>query len=289
MLSTAMLGQVILNGLSLSAVYVLMALGFTLIFGIMRIVNFAHGELCMLGGFTLLYLFGSLKLPFLVALVLSVIVTAVVALPIERLVFRPFYGKELPGMIATLGLSVVLQHAAVIKWGTHEQSIPASVTDSLRFGGVIFPLDKLVVILISLVALGAFYAFMRFTKLGLAMRAAAQDFEVARTQGIPSGRVYTLAFAVATMLAALAGGLLGQLYSLSPFMGHLPLLKAFIVVILGGLGSIPGAMVGGLLMGMMESAVQTYVGGAASDFIAFGVIMALLLWRPWGLMGRAEA
>lgn len=289
MQNAAMLAQVILNGLSLSAVYILMALGFTLIFGIMRIVNFAHGEMCMLGGFALFYLYGTLKLNFFLALVLAVALVGVLTIPVERLVFRPFYGKELPGMIATLGLSVTLQHLGVIAWGTYERAVPPAVTGSLHFSGLILPLDRVVLIIVSLVALGAFYVFMRFTKAGLAMRAAAQDFEVARVQGIASGRIYILAYVVATMLAALAGGMLGQLFSLSPFMGQLPLIKAFIVVILGGLGSIPGAVVGGLLMGMAESALQTYVGGAAAEFIAFGAIIALLVWRPWGLMGRPEA
>jgi branched-chain amino acid transport system permease protein len=289
MFSPAIVAQVILNGLTLSAVYILVALGFTLIFGIMRIVNFAHGEFAMLGGFALFYLYGSLEINFFLALALASVGAALVGLVLERLVFRPFYGREFQGMIATLGLSVALQYVAVILWGADERAIPPAFTSSLQLGSVIFPLDRLAVVVVAATVLACFYAFMRFTRVGLAMRATAQDAEIAETQGVSSARIYTLALLVATSMAALAGGMLGQLYSLSPFLGQLPIMKSFVVVILGGLGSIPGAAAGGLILGMAESSLNTFYGGGIAELIEFAAIILVLIWRPWGLFGRAEA
>jgi len=288
MLSPTLVAQTVVNGVAISAVYILVALGFTLIFGIMRTVNFAHGEFAMLGGFALFILYGTLKLDFFIALPLAALVVATGSLVFERLVFRPFYQKELQGMIATLGLSVALQYSAMIPFGPQDKSVPSAFTSLVELHGLTFASDRLAVLAIAAVVLLAFYLFMRFTKMGLAMRAAAQDPEIAEAQGIDSRRVYQSAFFLATLMAALAGGLIGQVYSLSPFMGTTPLVKAFTVVILGGLGSIPGAAAGGLLLGMGETFLKTFYGAAPADFASFGAIVLLLIWRPQGLFGRGE-
>lgn len=141
---------------------------------------------------------------------------------------------------------------------------------------------------IAITVLIAFYLFIRHTRAGLAMRAVAQDLEIAQAQGINPTRTCQLAFVVAIFMTALAGGLYGQIYFLSPFMGEVPLLKAFIVVILGGMGSIPGAAIGGLILGMSESFLSTYFGASVSSFVSFGVVILLLIFRPWGLMGTPE-
>ncbi len=159
----------------------------------------------------------------------------------------------------------------------------------LVLGDVILPVDRLVVLLIALVALASFYGFMRHTRAGLAMRAAAQDVEIAETQGVNTRRTYQVAFFVAILLAALAGSLWGQIYAVSPFLGERPLMMAFIVVILGGMGSIPGAALGGVLLGFTESFVGTFYGAAASAFLSFGVVVLLLVVRPWGILGTPEA
>jgi branched-chain amino acid transport system permease protein len=271
-----------------SAIYILMALGFTMLFSIMRIVNFAHGEFAMLGGFTLLHVLRLGDVPFLLALPLSAVLVGLASLLVERLVLRPFYGKEHQGMIATLGLSTIIVYMSVIAFGVAQRSIPPAFSEVYILGPVILTADRLVVLGTSAIALVAFFVFMRFTRTGLAMRVVAQDLEVAEAQGINARRHYQVACCIATALAALAGGLLGQLYSLSPFMGAMPLLKSFIVVILGGLGSIPGAALGGLVLGMAESILTTYSGAATAQFASFGVIMLVLVLRPQGLLGRAE-
>jgi len=286
--SPLILGQILVNGLNLSAVYILVALGFTLLFGIMRVVNFAHGEFAMLGGFALYYLYGVLHLPWLLAVVLGAFAVAIPALILEALVFRWFYQKMFQSMIGLLGLSLVMSYSSLMIWDAFERNVPSAFDQILRIGGVIIPVDRLVTIAVSLVALGAFYVLMVHTRIGLAMRAAAQDVEIAQTQGIDSRKVYRWAFFVAILLAALAGGLYGQIYAVSPFMGERPLFVAFIVVILGGMGSIPGAALGGILLGFTESLLGTLYGGSVSAYASFGVVILLLVFRPWGLLGKPE-
>jgi len=286
--SPLILGQILVNGLNLSAVYILVALGFTLLFGIMRVVNFAHGEFAMLGGFALYYLYGVLHLPWLLAVVLGAFAVAIPALILEAMVFRWFYQKMFQSMIGLLGLSLVMSYSSLIIWDAFERNVPSAFDQILRVGGVIIPVDRLVTIAVSLVALGAFYVLMVHTRIGLAMRAAAQDVEIAQTQGIDSRKVYRWAFFVAILLAALAGGLYGQIYAVSPFMGERPLFVAFIVVILGGMGSIPGAALGGILLGFTESLLGTLYGGSVSAYASFGVVILLLVFRPWGLLGKPE-
>lgn len=289
MLTPAVLEQVIINGLSLSAIYVLVALGFTLLFGIMRVVNFAHGAFAMLGGYALYYLYGALKLPYIVAIPLAAAVVATTALVLEFLVFRWFYQKMLQSMIALLGLDMAIVFSAVLLWDVYERSIPPGVSGLLHFGKLILPADRLVILCIALIVLGAFWLFMTRTRFGLAMRAAAQDVEIAETQGINTAFIYRLAFFIAIFMAALAGALYAQTYSLSPFMGERPLLVAFVVVVLGGMGSIPGAALGGVILGFAESFISTFYGASVSSFASFAVVILLLIFRPWGLLGTPES
>jgi branched-chain amino acid transport system permease protein len=288
MFSTTILGQVFLNGLSLSAIYVLIALGFTLLFGIMKVVNFAHGAFAMSGGYALYYLYGVLGWPYLPAILLSALFVATGALVLEFLVFRWFYQKMFQSMIGLLGLNIAMVFASVILFDVYERSIPPALDGVLQFGELVIPTDRLLVVAIAAVVLLVVWVFMSFSRYGLAMRAAAQDIEIAETQGIRTRQIYRLAFFIAIFMAALAGGIYAQIYALSPFMGDRPLTVAFIVVILGGMGSIPGAALGGVILGFGESFLSTFYGSAASSFVSFGVVIALLIVRPWGLLGTPE-
>jgi branched-chain amino acid transport system permease protein len=288
MFNATILGQVVVNGVSLSAIYILVALGFTLLFGIMRVVNFAHGEFAMLGAFALYYLMTDLKLPWLVALPLGVLGVASASMVLEWAVFRWFYQRMFESMIGLLGLNMMLMFGGVLIWDVYDRNIPAAFTDVLVLGDIILPVDRLVVLVIAIAALVGFYVFIRHTRAGLAMRAAAQEVETAESQGVDTRRTYKVAFFVAILLAALAGALWGEIYSVSPFLGERPLMMAFIVVILGGMGSIPGAALGGVLLGFTESFVGTFYGVAASAFLSFGVVLVLLIVRPWGILGTPE-
>jgi branched-chain amino acid transport system permease protein len=289
MLSSTLIGQVLVNGMSLSAIYVLVALGFTLLFGIMRVVNFAHGAFAMLGGYALFFLYGQWHLPYLLAVPLAALGVAAIALALEYLVFRWFYQKMMQSMIGLLGLNMALVYTAVLLFDVYERSIPPAITTLLSVGGVLLPADRLVVVAIAVVALLAFWLFMTRTRFGLALRAASQDVETAEGQGMDTAVLYRLAFFIAVFLTALAGGLYAQTYSLSPFMGERPLIVAFVVVILGGMGSIPGAALGGVLLGFSESILSTFYGAAVSSFASFGIVILLLIFRPWGLLGTKEA
>ena len=289
MLNITILGQVVVNGISLSAIYILVALGFTLLFGIMRVVNFAHGEFAMLGAFALYYLMKDAQLPWLVALPVGVVGVAAASMALEWLVFRWFYQRMFESMIGLLGLSMMLMFGGVLVWDVYERNMPAISDEVLSLGDVILPVDRLVVVVIAVAALAGFYLFIRHTRAGLAMRATAQDVEIAETQGVDTRRTYRTAYFVAILLAALAGALWGQIYAVSPFLGERPLMMAFIVVILGGMGSIPGAALGGLILGLTESFVGTFYGAAASAFLSFGVVIVLLIVRPWGILGTPEA
>lgn len=282
------LGQVIVNGISLSAIYILVALGFTLLFGIMRVVNFAHGEFAMLGAFAYYHLTKDANLPWMIALPLGVIGVAAASLVLEWLVFRWFYQRMFESMIGLLGLNMMLIYSAVLIWDVYERNIPATSQGVLSIGEVVVPIDRLIVVVVALSALAGFYAFITHTRAGLAMRAAAQDVEIAETQGVDARMTYRIAFFIAILLAALAGSLWGQIYAVSPHLGERPLMMAFIVVILGGMGSIPGAALGGILLGFTESVIGTVFGAAASAFLSFGVVITLLIFRPWGILGTPE-
>lgn len=288
LLNPTVAGQVFVNGVSLSAIYILVALGFTLLFGIMRVVNFAHGEFAMLGAFAYYHLTKDLGWTWLIALPVGVIGVAAASLVLEWLVFRWFYQRMFESMIGLLGLNMMLIYGGVLLWDTYERNIPAVSQEVFMMGDIIIPVDRLIVVVIALAALAAFYVFISHTRAGLAMRAAAQDVETAETQGVDTRWIYRVAFFVAILLAALAGSLWGQIYAVSPHLGERPLIMAFIVVILGGMGSIPGAALGGALLGFTESIVGTAFGAAASAFLSFGVVILLLIFRPWGILGTPE-
>ncbi|HEX9842744.1 MAG TPA: branched-chain amino acid ABC transporter permease, partial [bacterium] len=206
----------------------------------------------------------------------------------ERIVFRPLYGQELPAMIAGLGLSVALADGAVVVFDVHQRNIPSPFDDILTVSGFTFPEDRVIVMGIAVAALIAFWLFIQFTSIGLALRTVAQDREMAEAQGIDTSATYRITFFLATAMAGLAGALFAQIYALSPYMGLVPLVKAFTIVIIGGLGSIAGAALGGILLGMSESFLNTFYGASVAQFASFGAIMLLLILRPWGLLGRPE-
>ncbi len=289
MLSQALLSQVLLNALTAASMYALMALGFNMIFGILRVINFAHGEFYMLGAFFIYYLFGLLGVNYFLSIILAGIVLGLAGFGTEKLLFHRLRHDEIRSMILALGLSIALQNLGVIVWGPEDLSVAAPTSGIFQLGQVIVPKERLLVVVCAVITICAFYLFLGNTKLGLALQAIAQDEEAAKLQGVNTKRIYAVGFGMGTALAAIAGGLMGPIYSLSPFMGLLPLMKAFIVVILGGLGSIPGAILGSLVLAVGESFATTFLGSSASDMVGFLLVIAILLSRPAGLLGEKEA
>ena len=289
MLTASSIAQILVNGLTAGAFYVLMALGFTLIFGILRLVNFAHGEFYMLGAFVVYHLYAQLGLNFFAALAASAVAVGVIGIVVEKVVFAPLRSRELSMLMSALGLQIAIQGIMAVLEGIEGLSLASPVSGVYRSQWITFPYERLLVVGVAFVVLAGFYVFIKHSKIGQALRAVAQDGEAALMQGIPVNRIYAVAFAVGCGLAAIAGGLIGPVFSLHVYMGQAALLKAFVVVILGGLGSVPGALVGGLVLGFAESIFATLFGGLTSDMLGFLMIMVILLWKPTGLLGRAEA
>ncbi len=283
----ALIEQMVVNGILAGLVYVIMALGFTLVFGIMRVVNFAHGELYMVSGYVMLSLYGQHQMNYYLAVVCAVLFTAMLGAVLEKLLFQRFAGDELGGMIISLALAIILQAGALILFGPDEQSMPRPVSGVWHVHEAVLSLDRGFVAIWAVVALAAFWLFIKRTRLGLAMQAVAQDRVTAGLMGIQSKRVSLIAFSIGSALAALAGALMAPIYTVSPYMGELPLLKAFVVVILGGLGSIPGAMLGGLLIGMTESVFATLFDSTVALIASFVIVLVVIVVRPRGLLGKA--
>jgi branched-chain amino acid transport system permease protein len=284
-----LVAQAIINGVVVGMLYLLMAVGFTLAFGVMRVVNFAHGEFYMLGAFAAYVAYAVLGLPFIAAVAIAFAAAVVLGGVVERVVLRPFRRDELSGMIATIGLAMILQNGALMIFGPNPLSMPAVVSGVTRLGPFVFPTARLYTIGLSLVILGLFFAFVRYSRTGRAIRAVVQDTEIATAQGIRAEWIYPLGLGLGIGLAAIAGALMAPLFAVSAFVGGTPLLKAFIVVILGGLGSIPGAALASLLLGVIESLTITFFSSSTADILQLALVMLILVFRPSGLLGTKES
>ena len=281
-----MLEQILVNGLLAGLIYMIMALGFTLVFGIMRIVNFAHGEFYMLGAMAVWVLWGQMGVPYFPAVLCAGLFSAAAGVAIERVLIRPIVGQEMPGMIMTLAIAIILQSVALHLFGPQEQAMARPFTGTWSLFHATVPWDRTVVGIAALVILGAFYGFLKFTRIGLAMQAVSQDPEAASLMGIESGTIYVAAFGLSCLLAGLAGGLMAPIFTVGPYIGEPVILKAFVIVILGGLGSVPGAMLGGLLIGLSESVLATLLDATTALAASFGLVLLIVVFRPTGLMGR---
>ncbi|WP_342065500.1 branched-chain amino acid ABC transporter permease [Achromobacter kerstersii] len=286
---STLLAQALVNGVIIGLLYLLMAVGFTLVFGVMRIVNFAHGEFYMLGAFSAYLLVSHYQMPFIAAVGLAFVIALVLGWVIEELVLKPFRHDELNGMIATIGLAMILQAGALMLYGPDPQFMPSVADGILTIGGVVLPMSRLYVVMFSVAVLVALYVFLGHSRNGRALRAVVQDMEIATAQGIRARLIYPLGFGIGVGLAAIAGALMAPLFSVSPFIGATPLLKAFVVVILGGLGSIPGAALASLLLGVTESVASTFMNNSIAEILILVLVMLVLVLRPSGLLGRAEA
>jgi len=281
-----LVSQLSINGLTLGLSYVLMALGLTIIFSIMGIVNFAHGEFYMLGAFAIFVTVTTLHVNFFLGILCAIVALGVIGILTERIVFRKFNGQHLNGLVASLGLSILIQNAALLIWGGDDQAVASPFRGKIvEIWGIIASVERLMVAGVSIIALLLVYYFITYTKLGQAMRAMSQDKEAAALQGIPINRISSMSFALGCILAGLAGALLAPIYYVSPFIGVGPVLKAFVVIVLGGLGSIFGAVVGGLILGMIDS-VSVYFWGTLGDLVGFVILISFIMFRPKGLFGN---
>jgi len=284
-----LIAQSLINGVVLGMLYMLMAIGFTLVFGIMRIVNFAHGEFYMIGAFSAFVCVTILDLSFPMALAVSLIAAICLGALVERLIFRRFRLDELSGMIASLGLAMILQNAILVMFGPDPNAMPSLASGVYNLGVLVVPKSRAIILMAAVIILGWFYLFMMHSRHGRALRALVMDTEMAGAFGVRTSLLYPLGFGLGVGMAALAGALMAPVFGVSPFIGATPLLKAFIVVIVGGLGSIPGAALAAILLGLTESFVSSFVSASAADILTFVLVILVLLIRPSGLLGRGEA
>jgi len=273
----------------IGGIYALMAVGLTMIFGILNVVNFAHGELYMLGAYATLLLVTVVKLPVAVAIIGAVAISAVFGLLIERAIFRPIrLAPPLNAIIASMGLSYLLSDSARIAFTPVPQMMPAAISGVLNVGGVLVSYQRILVLVVAMVLIAALTLFVRYSWIGIAMRCVAQDMVAARLMGISLNRVAATTMAISAGLAAAAGGLIGPLFVVEPNMGVSLLLKAFAVVILGGVGNVAGAIAAGLLLGVTESLAAGFIATGLKDLVAFVILILVLVVRPTGLLGRTS-
>lgn len=280
--------QTCINGLMLGSIYVLIALGLTLIFSIMGIINFAHGEIFMLGGFATYFLGEYYGVNFFLSLIISMMIVATFGVLIERIIFRPLREDPLNLLVISLGLAIVLQNLALIFWGPEDRSIPIDFQGVVKIFGMMFSNERLAAFIISVTLVIGLYLFIGRTKAGKALQAVAQDYEAAALQGININQMNALAFGIGCALASAAGSAMGPVFLVSPFMGIMPVMKAFIIIMLGGLGSVIGSVVGGLILGIAESFGATYLGSEFQNMVGFIILMVILIVKPLGLFGYHE-
>lgn len=286
----SLLAQGGLNGVMLGVNYALIALGLTLIFGILGIVNFTHGEMYMLGGYVAYYFFGHFGLNFFATLALSAVLVGALGVILEKFIFRPLTKRpklELTSLIAAVGLAWVFQMLAIIAFGDLDKNVPSAFKGILRMSGVVITVERLATIVIGLSLVVLLNVFLLKTKTGMTIRAVAQDKEAAALQGVSVDRITALTFGIGCGLAAISGALIAPIFGISPNMGGEVILKAFLVVILGGMGSVPGAMLGGLVLGFVESFGCLFFSVPTVMVLTFSIIILILILKPKGLLGHA--
>ncbi|MFO7301215.1 MAG: branched-chain amino acid ABC transporter permease [Acidobacteriota bacterium] len=287
--------QQIINGLSLGAIYALIALGYTMVYGVLRLINFAHGDVYMLGAFSGYYLAHALGLDGNPSVPGAIVVTigamafcAIVGMLIERFAYKPVrHHPRLTALITAIGVSLLLEYGGQVVFGATPRFFPQMIESrTYALGGVQITNQNLLIILVAVVVMFGLEFIVHRTRIGKAMRATSYNLQVAKLMGINTDRVIAFTFALGSALAA-AGGVLVALAipRIDPLMGLMTGLKAFVAAVLGGIGSIPGAMVGGVLIGLMETGLSATAYSTYRDAVAFGVLILILVVRPAGIFG----
>lgn len=294
--------QQVFNGLSLGSIYALIALGYTMIYGILRFINFAHGDVFMIGAFSGYYLamvFGFSQTAGMVSIMMSVailigsmIICSILGFTIEKLAYKPLRNSpKLTILITAIGVSLFLEYTGQLIFGADPKSFPTLIENKpvISLSGAVIGTNPVVVLVTSLVLMFLLRIIVMKTKIGTAMRAVSYNQTAASLMGININAVISFTFIIGSSLAAAAGVLYGLNYpSIDPLMGILPGLKAFVAAVLGGIGNIPGAALGGMIIGVLETFVVGYISPTYRDAIAFGILILILLFKPTGILGKKE-
>ncbi len=279
--------QMLFNGLSLGATLALIAVGLTMVFGVLRVVNFSHGVLFMFGAYTTYFVVEVLGQGYFTALVVAAVVVASISAALGATVFRRFEGLLLEGAIAGILLALLLENVALVWFGASPKSVAGPFTDVVAIGGVYLEGHRILIIAVAIVLVTALHLFVTRTRYGRALRAAQQDSFAARSQGIAVPRMLIMTFAIGGALAGAAGALVAPQQVLLPSMGQPPLLLAFVIVIVGGMGSVKGSLIAAGAIGLLQSGISTYWVPEAAVWSSFAVALCFLAFRPQGVFGNA--
>jgi branched-chain amino acid transport system permease protein len=283
--------EAILNGIISGSFYALVASGISLIWGTMHMVNFAHGEFYMIGSYILFFSLTRWRLNPVVGIILSAVIVFFLGVGVQRFLIHPMIGKpgwEHAPMILTLGVSIFTQQAAMLVWGERYKSIPYFVEGTIPIFGLSVAIQRFLILAVCSSVIVVLWIVLKKTKIGMAIRATSQNRDAAALMGINPFTMFTLAFGLSVSLAAIAGCMLAPLFLINPWMGHGPLLKSFVVCILGGLGSVEGAIIASFLLGTFESMGVILISSEWKDIIAFIIMLIILYIRPQGLLGIKE-
>ena len=278
--------QCTMNALSYSAQLILLAIGLTLIFGVMHIINFAHGEMYMAGAYGVWLLYGELGWNFFASLLITSVTVAFLGVVIERYILRRFREDFLGSFIASLGLVFILQAIALSAFGPADKGTPSVVSGTITVFGALLPLERGLIILFCAVLVLIMHFFVQRTWAGRAIRATEQDEETARLQGVNTGWMRMLCMGIGTALAALSGGLMVPVFYVNPTIGSTPVMLGFVIIVLGGMGSMTGAILGGLILGFITSFAGTFINPPAGFIASFVILIVILIVRPTGIVGR---
>lgn len=284
-----MLQQQLINGITIGGIYALIAIGYSLVYGILRIVNFAHGDIFMMGSFLGLILSRATGISFLVVAPLAMICTAFLGMFVERLAYRPLRGADsMSVLICAMGVSILLANLAQLLFGTETHVYKVGVKlKNYSIGSVSITNLQILMVVITGLILVALFLFVKKTKFGIAMRATSNNLITAKMMGINTNFVISITFAIGSTLAAIAGMMVGLYYDAAyPMMGFHYGIKAFAAAVLGGIGSMPGAMLGGLTIGIVESLGAAYISSGYRNAFAFGIMIIVLIFKPTGIMGK---
>jgi len=277
------------NGFIIGATIVMMASGLVLVFSVMGILNWTHGQLYMLGAFVVYYLFVKMGVNYFLTLLLAAAVVSAVGMAIERGLMRPLSDKGfLPASVVSLGLIFVLEGVVIMFFGTGFKSVPTILEGVCHLGPISISVERLVLVVLAVAVMLGLYFFINRTRMGLAIRAAAQEPTVAGLYGVSSGRLFSVVMGIGCALAALAGGMMAPIFFVDPWIGAKPLITALSAIVLGGVGSFRGAVAGGLILGFITSVVAYYI-GPWYEMVSFLAVILIILFRPQGLFGMPEA
>ncbi|MCI7221238.1 MAG: branched-chain amino acid ABC transporter permease [Erysipelotrichaceae bacterium] len=279
----------LINGLGLGSVYAIIALGYTMVYGIAKMLNFAHGDIIMIGAYVAFFALSRFQLPLFVSVILSIVVCTILGVVIERLAYKPLrQASSLSVLITAIGVSYFLQNAAQLLWTSNTKVFPSIVSNAyLKIGDLSISYLTIITIAVCIAIMIVLTLFINKTKTGMAMRACSEDKGAAMLMGINVNTTISITFAIGSGLAAIASILLCATYpSVYPTLGSMPGIKAFTAAVFGGIGSIPGAFLGGLMLGVIETLTKAYISTQLSDAIVFAVLIVVLLIKPTGLLGK---